>query len=172
MLLSKNQPLGLPVVDAAIGLFGGIPLGLTNVGGVDLLVNAAYVPTVRSRGRRAFAIAPAVELQVRLRRAHRFASGISDRPGYRRHVHSPRPADDVDQRTSNFVDINVDNVKAKTSAWRVVANKNFIGFGIAAGYGRDTYDESTTVSGTVKNDRDSDREREPDVRPDPACRSP
>ncbi|OYV70794.1 MAG: hypothetical protein B7Z72_07085, partial [Gemmatimonadetes bacterium 21-71-4] len=41
-----NQPLPMPVVDAALGLFKGIPLGLTNVGGVDLLVNVAYIPTV------------------------------------------------------------------------------------------------------------------------------
>ena len=40
----------------------------------------------------------------------------------------------------------------KTSAWRIVANKNFIVFGIAAGYGRDKYDESATVSGTFKGD--------------------
>ena len=33
-------------MDAAIGVFKGIPLGLTNVGGVDVLVDASYVPTV------------------------------------------------------------------------------------------------------------------------------
>src|SRR5687767_1088218 len=49
-LPSETQLIGLPVVDAAIGIFRGIPLGLTNVGGVDLLVNAAYVPSVGKEG--------------------------------------------------------------------------------------------------------------------------
>ncbi len=40
-----NQPLPMPVADVAIGLFGGVPVGVTNVGGLDLLVNVAYIPT-------------------------------------------------------------------------------------------------------------------------------
>jgi hypothetical protein len=44
-LPSKGQVLGLPTADAAIGLFGGLPFGLTNVGGVDVLVSAAYIPS-------------------------------------------------------------------------------------------------------------------------------
>src|SRR4051812_9876994 len=49
-LPSKKQWVGLPVVDAAIGVFQGIPLGLTNVGGIDLLVSATYVPKIGKAG--------------------------------------------------------------------------------------------------------------------------
>src|SRR5436309_4869797 len=49
-LPSKNQIVGLPAVDGAIGIFKGLPLGLTNVGGIDLLVSASYVPTVGQSG--------------------------------------------------------------------------------------------------------------------------
>src|SRR6476659_3838862 len=45
-LPTKNQFVGLPAADLAIGIFGGLPLALTNVGGVDLLVSANYVPTI------------------------------------------------------------------------------------------------------------------------------
>ena len=48
VLPSKNQAAGLPAIDLAVGLFSGIPLGLTNVGGIDLLVNAAYIPKIGS----------------------------------------------------------------------------------------------------------------------------
>ena len=39
-------------MDAAIGLFKGLPLGVTNVGGVDLLLSASYVPKSGSAGER------------------------------------------------------------------------------------------------------------------------
>jgi len=47
-LPTKDQVLGLPTADAAIGIFKGIPLVLTNVGGIDALVSASYVPTINS----------------------------------------------------------------------------------------------------------------------------
>src|SRR4051812_24272661 len=47
-LPAKDQILGLPTADAAIGLFKGLPLALTNILGVDALVSAAYVPTITS----------------------------------------------------------------------------------------------------------------------------
>ena len=45
-LPTKDQVLGLPTADAAIGIFKGFPLALTNVGGVDALVSATYIPTI------------------------------------------------------------------------------------------------------------------------------
>src|ERR1051326_671217 len=49
-LPTKTQIVGLPTIDAAIGVFQGIPLPLTHVGGIDLLVDAAYIPTYGSSG--------------------------------------------------------------------------------------------------------------------------
>src|SRR5215213_10072799 len=45
-LPAKSQIVGLPTADAALGIFRGVPLGLTNVGGIDLLVSATYVPSM------------------------------------------------------------------------------------------------------------------------------
>src|SRR5436190_19719734 len=42
-----GTPVPMPVVDAAIGIYKGFPLGLTNVGGIDALVNASYIPDVK-----------------------------------------------------------------------------------------------------------------------------
>jgi hypothetical protein len=150
VLPADRQPLGLPVVDAAIGLFGGIPLGVTNVGGVDLLVNAAYVPTYGSESG-----------DIRVNPEANLKFGFGARVGLIQeslitpgvgvsYIRRDLPTTSI-SGTSTYVDINVDRAAVKTSAWRVVANKNFIGFGIAAGYGQDKYDESATVSGAVKS---------------------
>src|SRR5687768_283171 len=45
---TNDQILGLPAVDLSIGLFKGLPLALSNVGGVDLLLSAAYIPTYKA----------------------------------------------------------------------------------------------------------------------------
>ncbi|MDQ6717450.1 MAG: hypothetical protein M3Z17_03760 [Gemmatimonadota bacterium] len=42
---TKSQPVPLPVADFSIGVFGGIPLGLTNVGSLDAIVSASYLPS-------------------------------------------------------------------------------------------------------------------------------
>ncbi|HEY9229680.1 MAG TPA: hypothetical protein VIP11_23725, partial [Gemmatimonadaceae bacterium] len=44
-LPSDKEAFGLPVIDAAFGVFKGFPLGVTNVGGIDLLLSASYVPS-------------------------------------------------------------------------------------------------------------------------------
>src|SRR5207237_5012349 len=43
---TSNTFVGLPAIDGSVGLFKGIPLALTNVGGVDLLLSMAYVPKI------------------------------------------------------------------------------------------------------------------------------
>src|SRR5438270_7726191 len=47
---TKIQLFPMPTADLAIGVFKGIPLPLTNVGGVDLLVSAAYLPEFANSG--------------------------------------------------------------------------------------------------------------------------
>src|SRR5689334_17847748 len=39
-----DQPVGLPAVEGAFGLFGGVPLGVTHAFALDALVSATYVP--------------------------------------------------------------------------------------------------------------------------------
>ena len=52
---TKSAMVAFPTVDASVGLFKGIGLGVTRVGGVDLLASATYVPEVDAG---AVAIAP------------------------------------------------------------------------------------------------------------------
>jgi hypothetical protein len=53
--------------------------------------------------------------------------------------------------TSPNLDLTVSKVKVKTSSYRIVASKSLLLFGLAAGVGRDTYDQGATVQGTVKS---------------------
>ena len=149
-LASDKQILGLPVVDAAIGVFKGVPLGLTNVGGIDLLVSAQYIPTYGDS---------TDDVQIKPRSSTKFGFGarlglLQESlvvPGlavtyFRRDV----PTTDI-TGTSDQVTFAVKNTSIKTTAWRLVASKSFIVFGLAAGAGQDKYDQSTNVSGTVKS---------------------
>ncbi len=47
---TKTQLFPMPTAELAIGIFKGLPLAITNVGGVDLLVSAAYLPEFNSSG--------------------------------------------------------------------------------------------------------------------------
>ena len=69
----EDAPVPMPTVDGAIGIFRGFPLGLTNVGGLDLLVSASYIPKVDA-GRHLDRSGHAA--QVRLWRARQPSPGI------------------------------------------------------------------------------------------------
>ena len=42
----EDAPVPMPTIDGAFGIFRGFPVGVTNVGGLDLLVSASYIPKV------------------------------------------------------------------------------------------------------------------------------
>jgi hypothetical protein len=44
--LTDGRWVGLPTAEAAVGVFKGLPIGVTNIGGVDLIVSASYLPNV------------------------------------------------------------------------------------------------------------------------------
>src|SRR5687767_7462324 len=47
-LTTEAQFVPMPAVDVALGVFKGLPLAMSNVGGIDVLVSAAYVPKYES----------------------------------------------------------------------------------------------------------------------------
>jgi hypothetical protein len=145
-LETKTQFIGLPTADAEIGLFKGIPLGLSNVGGVDALVSAAYVPTIDADG---ISITPKQNLQlgygarIGLLQESLLVPGVSVT-----YLKRDLPETDiVGSAGSNSFAIN--NFKVKTTAWRLTASKSFILFNLAAGVGQDNYDQSADISATV-----------------------
>lgn len=143
-LPSKNTPLGLPSVDGAIGIFKGLPLGLTNVGGVDLLLTGAYVPTLAKGG---LTVTPKTNVKigygvrVGALQESLLVPGVSVT-----YVKHDLPTTTITGSTSNM-DFTMQDAAVKTTSWRVVASKSLILFGLAVGAGQDMYDESASFSG-------------------------
>jgi hypothetical protein len=152
-LPSKSQVLGLPTADAAIGIFGGLPLALTNVGGIDVLVSATYVPTI-GKDNKDFSLVPKQNLQlgygvrVGLLSESILVPGVSftylkrDLPATTI-AGTATYASTLGASTASF---SVADAKVNTSAWRLVASKGLLLFGLAAGVGQDTYDLGATLN--------------------------
>jgi hypothetical protein len=148
-LASKNFPIGLPAVDGAIGVFKGLPLGLTNVGGIDLMLSAAYIPTVDQDN---FKVTPEQNLKfgygarVGLLQESLVVPGLSVT-----WMKRDLPTTTITGATTGSANMSFTMADAavKTTSWRVIASKSLIIFGLAAGVGQDSYDQTATFSGTA-----------------------
>lgn len=143
----RKQWIGAPVVDAAIGVFRGIPFAGTYALGVDALVNAAYIPTVDEG-----------DLSIDVPDGS-FKFGFGGRLGVLAetfitpgisvtYLQRDLPTLNVQGRVSGD-ELDVRNVRVSTSAWRVVAGKNFSVFGVALGGGQDMYDTRADAQVTI-----------------------
>lgn len=146
-LPAEAQILGLPTADLALGIFRGVPLGLTNVGGIDLLVSATYVPTIGDADED-IQIKPDRNLQL----GYGVRIGILQEslvvPGVSfTYLKRDLPKTSITGESSNF-DIFITDAQVKTSAYRVVASKSLMVLGLAAGVGQDRYDQSAMVQAT------------------------
>ena len=148
-LPASNQIVGLPTADAAIGVFGGVPLGLTNVGGIDLLLSATYVPSIGDESDDV-QIKPDRNLQlgygvrVGLLQESLLVPGVSFT-----YLKRDLPTTTI-TGTSSSLDVFIRDVKVKTSAYRAVASKSLLLLGVAAGIGKDNYNQSANIQATVK----------------------
>jgi hypothetical protein len=145
-LPTKDQVIGLPTADAAIGIFAGIPLGLTNVGGIDALISASYVPSITEG---TFSLTPESNWQFGYGARVGIVSESIVFPGVSvTYLKRDLPTTTI-AGTAGANTLKVENLKVKTSAWRVVASKSLLLFSFAAGAGKDSYDQSATITGTV-----------------------
>jgi hypothetical protein len=147
-LPSKSQIFGLPTVDAAIGVFKGFPLAVTNVGGVDLLLSASYVPSVGGAGDD-FQIKPDQNLSLGYGVRLGLVQESIITPGVSFTYLGRNLPKTTITGTSSDVVVNVADAEVETYAWRFVASKSFMLFGIALGAGQDKYEQSADVTGTV-----------------------
>lgn len=151
---TSDRYLPFPVVDASIGLFRGIPVGITTVGGLDALVNVAYVPSFSSSG---VDVSPS-------------GSGIRVGWGGRlgvlgetallpavsvTYLRRDLPTSTITATVSSTESFTVQDYSMRTTAWRVVASKRILLLGLAAGYGRDTYDATSRVTYDVNGTQPS-----------------
>lgn len=140
----KGQYLGLPAAEAAIGLLKGLPVGLTNIGGVDLLVSAFYVPDVDESGISVRTSGSALKfgygVRVGILQESSVVPGVSVS-----YLRRDLPTVDVTARVGASDSVRVSGLDANTANWRIAASKRFLLIGITAGVGQDKYDSKATA---------------------------
>jgi hypothetical protein len=150
---AKDQYLGAPALEFGLGVFKGIPVGLTNIGGVDLLASAAYLPEYQNDDIRVSLPDGSFKFgygaRVGLLSESLLVPGVSvtylrrDLPTV--NVHAAVDGADASNRDT----IGVSGLAMKTQAWRVVASKKLFVFGLALGAGQDKYESEAQVNSNV-----------------------
>ena len=149
---TSSTPFGLPAIDASVGLFKGVPLGLTNVGGVDLLLSMSYIPKIsKDAGSSSIKIDPNSSTQI----GYGVRVGLLQEslvvPGVAfSYFKRDLPTTSITGTFTTTVPIvndtlAVNNMSVKTNAWRLTASKSLILFTLAAGVGGDSYDTKAGV---------------------------
>ena len=149
---TKDAYIPMPTIDGALGIFKGIPLSLTNVGGIDALVSASYIPKV---DRSDVSIDPdnPVKFGYGVRVSALQESIVS--PGISfTYLKRDLPVLSLTGMSSNST-LHIDDLTEKTTAWRLVASKSFVLFGLAAGYGQDSYKSSANANATISGQTSS-----------------
>lgn len=128
----------VPVADAAIGLSKGFPLGITRVGGLDALVSVAYLPELEDSPVSVRTPDGSVKWGYGARLG--LISETMVTPGVSvTWLRRDLPKATIAAAASSTDSIAVRNFDLQTTAWRVVASKNFLALGLAAGIGQDKY---------------------------------
>jgi len=145
----EDQVVGLPAIDGAFGLFGGIPVGLSHALALDGLVSAAYVPAFNNDNMAVSLPDGSLKLGYGARLGvltESFAIPAVSLTYLRRDL----PTTSI-SAASGDDDITVSGISVKTTAWRAVAGKSLGFFGVALGAGQDMYDNRATASVRVNN---------------------
>lgn len=127
--------------DAAIGIFGGLPLALTNVGAVDLLLSATYLPEVDESNVRL--TLPDGSLQIGYGARIGLLSESIIVPGVSlSYMRRDLPTLNMSANSGLADSLFVTGLKLKTTSWRIEASKSLLMFGLFGGVGKDEYESS------------------------------
>ena len=152
---TEDQWAGLPVIDAAFGLFKGIPLPLTNVLGVDLLLNAAYLPELQREPLHLATPDGSFKIgygaRVGVLQESIVVPGISFTYMKRELPQASLIASWDGGALSGADTARLENFAIGATSWRVVASKTLLSFAIAAGIGQDRYEANAAASYVVND---------------------
>ena len=143
-----SKPMvGLPVGDLTIGITKGLPLILTNVGGIDLLLSAAYLPSYSNSS--VDITVPSGSWNIGYGAKLGIIQESAIIPGLSVSFLTRRlPVVSITGKSGDDR-LMLDDLRVRTNSWRVVGGKSFLFLGGAAGFGRDSYDTDATISATV-----------------------
>jgi hypothetical protein len=146
---TSSQILGLPAVDFSLGIWKGYPIGVSRIGGLDLIGSLTYIPEIEDTDA-GVALRPdggstKVGLGARIGLLEQslivpgvaFSYLVRDLPTMNLEATSP----DAEFAISDF--------SVKTKSWRLALQKNLLLFQLGAGVGQDTYDSRADISATV-----------------------
>lgn len=144
---TEQQAVPVPTLDAAIGVFRGIPIGGVDALGFDALLNLAVLPSVTAGDVSVSLPSGRVKVgfggRLSIVRESILAPGIS-LTWLRRDLPSVSVTG-----TPGSDEIHVDDFRVKTSAWRAVVGKNLGPVSLSAGFGQDSYETSALADVTV-----------------------
>jgi hypothetical protein len=146
-IATTQQFVPLPGADFAIGVFKGIPLGVTRVGGVDFIGSVTYVPEIEGDGVSITPTDGAMKFgfgaRVGLLEQSLVVPGVSFS-----YLKRDLPSIDLAASALN-ADFAINDFTLESTSWRLAAQKNLLLFQLGAGVGQDTYTSSAAVTGTV-----------------------
>jgi hypothetical protein len=146
---TRGQIIPLPAADLAVGVFGGLPLGLTNVGGLDLLVSASYLPEFDANQVSVRVPSGSIKLgfgaRVGLIQESLLLPGVSLSI-----LRRALPTVDIVGQTEGGDSASVTGFDVTATSWRLTAGKSFMMFGLSVGGGRDRYSYEADASATVR----------------------
>lgn len=146
----KDQYLGLPTVDFALGLTKGFNLGVTRIGGIDLIGGATYVPEITEDDFSVTAPDGSLSIgygaRIGLLQQSALIPGVSFS-----WMKRDMPTLDMSTTSDGGDTFSIDNLAIKSTSWRLAAQKNFLLFQFGAGFGKDNYDFNADVAASVDN---------------------
>ncbi len=138
-----------PAVDLGVGLIKGLPVGVTNVGGVDLLAGVTALPRVSQRAmhlnQRERGVAFSYGLRVGALQESAFVPGVSAS-----YVRRRLPSLDFDYMPNDDT-LQLTGTRVTSNSLRVMASKRIVLFGLAVGVGRDEIEATSGLSATVND---------------------
>lgn len=139
-----TTPLGFATADVALGVYPGTPYGF---GAIDLLMSAAYVPEYDNGN--IDVSTPSGSFKAGFGAKVGVVSESTTRPGISvSYLSRQLPRVDI-LAASGDDNLLLEDVRVRSKSWRAVAGKTLGFLGLGAGYGRDTYNSSATITVTV-----------------------
>jgi len=144
---ATRAPVPMPSVDAAIGLFSGIPAGLTNIGGIDVLLGATWMPTVEENTLQLAPAGTSLALGYGVRVGALQESSVV--PGISLSVMRRKLPTTSFSYSAQDDTLALRNLSLTADAVRLVVSKRFLLVGLAAGIGRDRIEGVTSLAAAV-----------------------
>lgn len=147
---TSQQWVGIPVVDADVGLLPGMAVGPVYVGALDLLLSGSWMPdldgndvSVSASGGRFRA---SVGARLELLRETPFGPAVAVTA-----IRRSLPSADMVARTGGGDTLEVRDARVRVDSWRVTAGKSFQILALGAGIGQDRHDAGAMVRARLRD---------------------